>query len=245
MNQKSLFLLSSAIHTKHGQFTSKERMDQTLNTLKSIKEKIPDSSIILAESSAKQSVTDDEIKALSKYANIFNFHNDPQILSIYENSGDNWDIVKNYTELIVFNKLLHYLISPENHSLVEGIERVFKLSGRYNLTNDFHLENFFKNDYKDYYIFSQRRESQFDSKITNGLTYQYMSRLWSFPCHKMVGVYCRYVLMLEDFIGSLKNSQYRDIEHLLFRYFDGPYVYELPVIGVEGNIGPNKAYIRD
>ena len=53
MNYKFLFLVGSAInqYNEKGAFTTEERFQQTLETLDSIKSKVPDSYILIYESS--------------------------------------------------------------------------------------------------------------------------------------------------------------------------------------------------
>lgn len=240
-NMKTLFLVGSALHTKFGVFSAKQRLEQTLNTLKSIREKIPDAQIILSESSGESSITEEETAILNPYLlGMINYHNDEQVKQIYK-STDNWDIVKSYTELIITGKTLDFIVSRPQ--LLENIDRVFKLSGRYFLSNDFSLDNF-KNDRK--YIFANRKNSQFSSEITGGLKFQFMSRLWSWPSNRTTLVFYRYNLMVEEFGIALEIGQYKDIEHLLFRYYgDHPNTLELPRIGVSGALGPNGTIVSD
>ena len=242
---KPLFLISSAIHVKHGVFTAEQRLDQTILTLQSIRDKMPDADILVVESSGKQSITDEETEKLKPYiAGLLNFNPDQQVQEIYNMPKDNRDVLKNMTELIVFGKALNFILR-EQPELLNDVSRVFKMSGRYLLSESFDLKPFEDEKYKDNYIFSQRRKTQFPSIVTNGLTHQFMSRLWSWPTHKTALTFFRYNLMIEDFVGTNAQGKYRDIEHLLFRYFEGPYTTEFPIIGVEGQLGPNGATVKD
>jgi len=237
---KPLFIISSAIRTKHGKFSATERLQQTIETLKSIRDRIPDAKILVNESSGEQSITQEENNKLSRYADwIENYSSDPQVQEIYK-STNNWDIVKNYTEMLVTAKSLYILetYSPES-------SRIFKLSGRYQLTNDFDLNKYDDPNLTSKYIFSARRNSQFPTNVTNGLTHQLMSRLWSWPTNKSDLVLARYKIMLEDFTNSLNQNNYRDIEHLLFKYFEGPNLFEFPIIGVTGQLGPTARQVSD
>ena len=242
---KPLFLISSALHTKHGIFSAEQRLSQTILTLESIKDKIPNARILIIESSAEASITEDETKTLEPLVEgILNFNPDQQVQEIYQTGGDNWDIVKNITELTVYGKALDFIVRQQPQ-ILDDVSRVFKLSGRYILNNDFDLQKHLAPEAQDKYIFATRRISQFPAIVTDGLTHQFFSRLWSWPVQKTALVFFRYNVMLEHAIGLLGQKKYGDIEHLLFKYFSGPYVKELTTIGVEGQIGPNGAQVKD
>jgi hypothetical protein len=242
---KTLFLVSSAIHTQHGVFSAEQRLEQTIATMESIKAKDADARILLVESSAKQSVTDEEADKLKPYIEgLLNFHPDVQVQEIYSFAAQNWDVAKNLTELVVYGKALDFIIRQQPE-LLQDVSRVFKMSGRYLLNENFDLSKHIDPAMHESYIFATRRTSQFPPIVTDGLGYQVMSRLWSWPPAKTAMVFFRYNVMLEHFIGLMGQKKYADIEHLLFKYFNGPFMVELPTIGVEGQIGPNGAQVKD
>jgi len=242
---KTLWLISSAIHTRHGIFSAEQRLEQTIATLESIKAVDPSARILIVESSAEASITDEESDKLKPYIEgLLNFNPDVQVQDIYKMADKNWDVAKNLTELVVFGKALDFLIRQQP-DLLEGIDRVFKISGRYRLNENFDISKHIDPKQNENYIFAARRPSQFPAIVTDGLSQQVMSRLWSWPPQKTALIFFRYNLMIEDFIGTMAQKKYRDIEHLLFKYFGGPYMVELPVIGVEGEIGPNGAAVKD
>jgi hypothetical protein len=236
---KTLFLVGSAIHTRFGVFSAEERLEQTLGSLQSIRGKVPDAKIILSDSGAESPLTEEDKKSLTPFVNaLISYHDDEQVQAIYR-STENWDIVKSYTELLCTAKTLSHLLSFP--ALMEGVDRIYKLSGRYRLADSFSLDAF----QPDRYAFARRRKSQFEAKVTGGLSCQLMTRLWSWPANRTGLVLARYNLMLEDFSESLKIGQYRDIEHLMLRYFEGPLLQELDTIGVMGALGPNGVVVQD
>jgi hypothetical protein len=242
---KTLFLISSAIHTVHGVYSAEERLNQTIKTFESIKSKDPDARILLVESSSKESITDAESDLMKPYVEgILNFHPDQQVQDITKMSEKNWDVAKNLTELIVFGKALDFIIRQQP-ALLEGIDRVFKLSGRYILNENFNMAIHLDPKMQESYIFAVRRASQFPPQVTGGLTEQVMSRCWSWPTVKTAMIFFRYNVMIEHFIGMLSQQKYVDIEHLLLKYFSGPYTVEIPIIGVEGNLGPTGNLVKD
>lgn len=240
----TLFIVGSAIHTKHGQFTAEQRLEQTKNTLQSITLAVPSAKIILNESSAQKSLSDLEIAQLSPYFTVLATQSaDPTIQKIYQ-STDNYDIVKSYTELVSTIRILESAVSAPD-SLLNDADRVFKLSGRYTIDSDFDLTPYENPALANKYIFAARRYSQFSPQITNGLQFQLMSRLWSWPAKSTGLVLARYQIMLEDFGTSLDKGQYRDIEHLLFKYFEGPNLHEFAKIGVTGQVAPTGQTVKD
>lgn len=246
---KTLFLISSALRTKHGCFSYEQRLEQTLDTIKSISVKIPDAIININESSAEGSLTSEEFDKLKNAGanGIHDYSQDAQVQQIYKMT-QNWDVVKNYTEMLITAKSLLPKRQWDDFKTVgyyTHIERVFKLSGRYQLSDKFDINNFNKEELKDKYIFANRRISQFPTNITGGLSNQLMSRLWSWPMNKTKLVHNRYELMLEDFVTLVNKGMYADIEHLLLKYFDGPNLVELSSIGVTGKLGPNGIIVSD
>jgi hypothetical protein len=245
---KTLFTISSALHTKHGKFSSEERLNQTLDTLTSIRTRVPDAIININESSGESSITSEEFEKLKSYGanQITDYSKDPQVIQIYK-STDNWDIVKNLTEMLIMTKSLLPDGAWDDFTKITSFpsDRVFKLSGRYQLNNDFDLSKYDDPKLNDKYVFAFRRQSQFPANITGGLSQQLMSRLWSFPTNRIKLVFYRYNLMLEDFQTSLSSGKYRDIEHLLLKYFNGPNLVEFPIIGVSGHLGPNGQQVSD
>ena len=242
---KTLWLVSSAIHTKHGIFSAEQRLEQTILTLESIKAVDPNARILIVESSAEKSITDEEVDKTKPYIEeLLNYNSDQQVQEIYKFADTNWDIAKNMTELVVFGKTLDFIIRQQPQ-LLNDINRVFKISGRYKLNENFDLSKHLDPAMQESYIFAERRQSQFPASLTGGLIQQLSTRLWSWPTTKTALTFFRYNLMLEDFIGTMAKKQYRDLEHLCFYYFNGPYLKELPLIGIEGTLGPNGIIVKD
>jgi hypothetical protein len=235
---KPLFLISSALNTKHGVYDTTTRLNQTIDTLKSIRERFSDAIIVISESSGERSIDQEQIDKLTEHADyIINYHSDSQVKTIYQ--IPNHDIVKSYTEMLCMLKTLDYIMKIDLIN-TEKIDRAFKLSGRYKLNDNFSIDNFSN----DKFVFAKRRPSQFPIQVTNGLTEQFMSRLWSWPGDKTLYVFEKYKFMLEDFVSNLGKNFYVDVEHCLCKHFSEN-VLELDKIGVEGWLGPNGISVLD
>jgi hypothetical protein len=234
---KPAFLVTSAIYTDHGVYSATERMAQTIKTFESIKKYCPEADIILLESSARQSIGDKDIVLLNKYTKyIVNFSEDEDVRRIY-NMTTNHDIVKNYTELVVLLKTV------SNDSMFREYDRIFKISGRYELNDDFHLTDY--DSHCPDFIVNTPRSSQFAPSTTGFVMNQCMTRLWSFPGGSIGYVKGMLNTMLLHFIDRVNNKGYIDCEHLLYAHLPRLNTHYVQKIGVEGRIGPNGVFVKD
>jgi len=236
---KPLFVLSSAINTRFGAYSPQVRLEQTIDSIKSIKERCPTATICVVEM-AGVPITEDQIRQLQAHANyFFNFSEDEAVKTIYE-STDNWDWVKNTTEVMCFANALSKL---EEQGITQQFDRIFKMSGRYCLT-----ENFPTIDYDavaDRIVILTRKNSQFPLEVTGGKQFQYMSRLWSWPADQTSKVITAYNEGLLAMATRINEGGYFDIEHMLFAFLPQSSVTEIPRMGLRGLLGPTGAAIED
>jgi len=236
---KKLFILSSAINSKFGKFNPAERLQQTVDSEDSIKQFCPDAKICVVEMTGV-SPTEEQVRAiLAKVNYFFDFTKDQAVIDIY-NSTDNWDIVKNTTEVMCFTNALSSLVEQ---GIIKEYDRVFKMSGRYLLT-----ENYKGVDYeslKDRIVVLERKGSQFPPEITGGKQFQYMSRLWSWPASETQKVIDAYNEGFMAMAQRYADGGYFDIEHMLFAYLPADLVTEVPRVGLRGLLGPNGVAIED
>lgn len=234
---KSVFLVSSALHAKHGVYSLTERIDQSIKTFESIQNYANGSDIIVLDGGYKN-ISQEDQDALKKYINAFYSFSDTDQVKVIQEST-NWDIVKNMIELIMFGSFF-----AENQSkLMEKYDRIFKLSGRYTLNENFDYERHMKA--KDKILIRGPYTSQFTSEITGGVNTQYMSRLWSFDSALLSQVSESYAAMFVHMLNRLRENGYIDIEHLLQHHLPADKVELLSQIGVQGNIAPNGVAVVD
>lgn len=226
----NLFLMSSAIHVKHGVYVTHERLTQTQMTIRSINEHAPNSHIFVLDGGHK---CPDEVERGHLDVDSFMcFSNSEHVSRLQESSSQ--DIVKNAIELMMFGSFL-----ASSHEQIAEYDRVFKISGRYQLTDMFDESQHIG----DEVVVSKRRPSQFPAKVTGGAKWQYMSRLWSWPGSRSKDISEVYDKMMHDMMDRVQNGGYIDIEHLLYKYLTN--VKEVPIIGIEGNLAPNGVRISD
>lgn len=234
--KSNCFLVSSAIHVKHGVYSSEERFAQTIGTCKSIREKTF-ADICLLDGGYKD-LEESERKELQKYCNlIINFSDHESIK--YVHTINNHDIVKNLNELYMFG--VFYRANKEK--LFDSYTRVFKMSGRYVLNDDFDL--FYHMDQHGKIVIRGPYTTQFNAQITGGVVLQYMSRLWSFPTSLSEQISEIYIKMIQHMTQRVNNGGYIDIEHLLYNYLDRKIIVNPPKIGIQGNIAPNGVGIME
>ena len=236
---KKLFILSSAVNSRFGKFSPAERLQQTLASIDSVKQHCPDAKIAVIEM-AGTAIAEDQAKQIQAKVNyFFDFSKEQAVVDIY-NSTDNWDIVKNTTEVMCFNNALTAL---KEQGILNEFDRIWKMSGRYILTNNF------KNvDYEllqDRIVVLERKGSQFPPAVTGGMQYQYMSRLWSWPSKETEKIIDAYGEGFMAMAQRYADGGYFDIEHMLYAYLPKELVSEVPQVGLRGLLGPNGVAIED
>ncbi len=232
------FVVTSAINTRFGVFSTEERIQQTIDTITSIRARCPGAVVALLEM-AGESLKPEQQEVLQPHVDILiNFSNDVIVKEIYKNP--NWDVVKSSTEMMCFESAIRILHT--NH-LFDDVTRVVKVSGRYLLNEDFNPVDY--EDVADKIVFAVKRDSQFTAQITGGVSKQFMSRCWSFPRTMMVEMANTFHAMQLCMRTIVQNGGYLDIEHLLFLYISTNKYVEFDKIGVQGLLGPNGTVVRD
>jgi hypothetical protein len=234
---KHCFIVTSAVNSKFGVYSPEERTAQTIATLDNIRERVPGCKIVVMECGGTPP-TNDQLKTLVQHSDyLLNFSTDPDVQAIYV--SDNWDLVKNSTEIMCFARALR---ECKERGVLAGIDRVHKMSGRYLLNTDFNLAVY--EQYADRIVIGPKYKSQFPFEVT-GIELQYMARLWSWPIAQNDRVIKVYDDSL-DYIGQrVAQGGYADIEHVLYKFLPPELVQEIPLLGVEGSIAPNGAAIKN
>ena len=232
--------MTSAVNSKFGVYSPAARLQQTLTTITSIKSYIPDAKIIVMECTGTP-LTDSQSDLLEECSDLLiDFSDDAEVQAIY-NSTDNWDIVKNSTEILCFGKTLRLCLEDGDF---DGCDRIHKMSGRYVLNSQFAPTMPLYEQHADRIIIGEKYKSQFPPGVT-GIDLQYMARLWSWPAditERIIKVYEDSLWYMAD---RVKQGGYADIEHVLYKFLPADLVTEIPVLGVEGSIAPNGQPIQN
>src|SRR5258708_4909706 len=95
---KNLFLVTSAIRSRFGVFDPAKRLEDTIGTIKSIQNRAPGEPIIVLEMCGDV-ISDEEREVIKEnVTGLVEFGTMPDVQNIYK--IDNWDIVKNMTEML-------------------------------------------------------------------------------------------------------------------------------------------------
>ena len=232
------FMITSAINTKFGIYTSEQRLQQTIDTINSINGRVPNAKIHLIEMAAIP-LTDEQREILRPLVDgIMDFDEDPDVKDIF-NGSENWDWVKNATEVMCFKQAIEGL---QEMGAFGDVDRIHKISGRYTLGDAFNLEVF--EQHPDKIIVKKAMTSQFPNHLTL-VDRQYMSRLWSWPTALIDDVLTTYEDGFVYIAERIAAGGYCDIEHMLYKFLPQEHVYEVDRTGVSGNIGPNGMRIDD
>lgn len=233
-------IITSALNTKFGVYSTEQRLEQTLATIKSVKEKIPGCVTFLLEMAGEPLTEEQKNIFLANVDHLIDFTSDKNVTGLY-NSTNNWDVVKNVTEVMCFRSALNTF---KQSGVTTVLDRMFKVSGRYTLTDQFDINYYDSYKVKPCIVVGKSKTSQFPFALTQ-VDKQYMSRLWSWPTalnDEIIGVYDNSLKFMYE---RLANKGYADIEHCLYKFLDQDKVLEKDVLGIQGNLGPNGAAIND
>jgi len=234
-------LITSAINAKFSIYSPEERLAQTLETIKSVRERIPNAVICLTDCS--QPGISEEVANKLNSANVdyfIDFSDDDNVKWIHDNITVQ-DVVKNLTELGVVQGFFNI---AQEEGWFKDCDRVFKVSGRYTLTEKFNTKDYENDIVGDKYVVSKRMLSQFVPGVT-GTDQQYMLRVYSFGGNRIA----EFILLLEDMTEHMQDrvnaGGYIDIEHLWYKFLPKADVVEFDRTGVKGLVAPNGQAIEN
>jgi len=145
-------------------YSIKERFQQTLITIQSVKENIPNCHIVLIEASKNIEEYNDKFKKLvNEYYNIYDNNDNNDIITAVESQ---------YKGLGEVHMMLGYLLKND----ISKFDSLIKISGRYYL-NDRFDSRIFDNDYNVFRSFYDTVVSTRLYKITNGYFTEFIENL--------------------------------------------------------------------
>jgi hypothetical protein len=233
----SLFLVTSAIYTSYGKFSTEKRIEQTFETFKSIEKYAPNSKIIALDAGEQ------ELKNELEPYEVINYSSNLEIVSAlneYKNICKDKEpeiIIKSMLEIIMF---LDFLKTYDCSSY----DRIFKLSGRYKLNENFDYD-FHMNSKNQVVILPPYFSTHFYNFNASTSIMQYMTRCWSFDTLLLNLIINTYEKMKTDILKLMRGKGQGDIEHLLFKYMNKNFVNNVRVMGISGFHSPFGKLIEE
>jgi hypothetical protein len=134
--------------------------------------------------------------------------------------------------------------NPEIMEIITTSSRIFKLSGRYQLTDKFDISAFDNEATADKYVFKRAQASWINSADT-GVTTMLQTRLWSFTPSLFIDTIQLFQTILQNMFATFNQQKYIDVEHSMAKYIPQDKLVELETVGLQGNIAPNGMMIID
>lgn len=243
----NIVLLTSAVYSSYGIYSPAERIKQTLDTAKSAKKYIPDAVIILVDNSKVDVQNDDstEFNELIDLVDYYIDNSDDADIQFFHNNVTNYDIGKNSMEVLGLIKALTYISTDQEiMQKVTESNRIFKLSGRYLVTDKFDINKFDNADTKDKYVFKRRQPAWCDQAVT-GVTTLLQTRLYSFTPGLFANTISLFRNIMENMFNTYNQQKYIDVEHSMAKFVPADQLVELDTVGLQGNIAPNGMMIID
>jgi len=244
---KNIVLLTSAVYSNYGIYKPAERIQQTLETAKSAKKYIPGAVIILVDNSKVdvQNDTSDEFEELIDLVDYYIDNSDDDDIKYFHNNVTNYDIGKNAMEAMGMLKALNYIAGDQDLiTEVKESDRLFKLSGRYQVTDKFDINKFDNADTKGKYVFKKAQPSWINPADT-GTNTLLQTRLWSFTPDLFNDTVKLYSDIIATMIPLFNQGKYIDNEHAMAKFIPKDKLVELETVGLQGNIAPNGMMIID
>ena len=244
---KNIVLLTSAVYTNYGIYNPVERIQQTLDTAKSAKKYIPGAVIVLVDNSKTdvQNDTSAEFEELIDLVDYYIDNSDDEDIKYFHNNVSNYDIGKNAMEALGIMKALNYINNDEDmQALIKDADRIFKLSGRYQVTDKFDINKFSNETTRNKYVFKRAQPSWINPQDT-GVNTLLQTRLWSFTPSLLVDTITMYNKIIETMFALFDQQKYIDNEHAMSKFIPKDSLVELETVGLQGNIAPNGMMIID
>ena len=214
---KTIFIVTSCLIPAIGVFSPEERLKQTLETVESIRQKSPGSFILLSDVSI-QPLNDNYSELISKVDLFLNLSGVDFLLHFTKNG------MKSQGECAMTHVVLDYL--QQNPEMLEGVDRIFKITGRLQLDDGFNLD-----DYKgliDKYVFKKRIPTWMPTPI-HGATDVFDTRLWSMST-SLINTHTEVLEKVFPLLGPL------DLEHAYFTIIDKQKVVEFEKVHCRGQV---------
>jgi hypothetical protein len=219
---KSAFIVTSAVFAGRG--SEEERKNQTQKTVDSINE-LGGYEVFLFDSTGSPNISGCNVVDVSEHYGFFAIKKLVDIAPDLNINGFKEGYLKNLSEIQIM------LIALDSVDF-SSFKRVFKISGRYCLTEFF-------NDSEHEKITLRRFSSTWSSDIT-GIKKRTVTSLWSFSPEYIEEVKRVLIKSFGFILKKPYSNGCSDIEHTFAEFFNKDYVKCIPVMGVYGKVNNRR-----
>lgn len=225
VNDFYTFVITSAINTTQTAIDCDTRYQQTLKTIESIRAKVPGARIVMTDSSS-QPLSSEQIDTLTANVDIF-YPIERNLITEFFNSSMSF---KGDAELYQWYEIARLL---RKHNLVG--RRVFKISGRYHLNDDFDIAAYLDPALENKYVARINEwDVSFDNFVTRERVVYFETRLWSF-CYSLFEEFEQLIPRLFRNMIFVDNN----LEKSMLQLIDHDKIVMFNPIGVQGYTGDN------
>lgn len=220
---RKLFIVTSALNTDMGEIKREERLLQTVQGLKSLREKVPDSIVLFVDGSPHK-IEEEKIKTISDYVDfVADFSTDEMINTFAVNHR------KSEAESALIMKTLMLLKQePTLSGVMQSVNRVFKLSGRTDLLDSFDIN---EHEHFGKYVFKKRIPTWLTDARKEFATHLLITRMYSL-CPSLIDDYMN--TLRENISLTMKTRI--DTEHAHFCNIKPNLLVELDQIHCQGTV---------
>lgn len=242
MSYKFLFLVGSALNHFQGKdysvFSTEQRFLQTLETVKSIKEKDPNAYICIYEGS-ETSIDQEYRDKFLEISDLFlECYNDPIMKVLYENLHRDSSRITYVKSLLECRCLQITLTHIAQHNLFNDVQRIFKLTGRYTLNNNFDIQDYRSKLLINKYVMKvydyEKRFENPENMYANlyGCGGNVVTGLWSFDRYLFNDIMNVLQNSFEYMEEAIRFTSGMDIEHSFYHFIDRNNILNVSTLGV-------------
>lgn len=221
VKDKTLFIVTSALNPEMGIINREDRFNQTIDGLKSLRERMPGAIVLMVDGSPNK-IEEEKVKALRAYVNFFaDFSQDKEILQ-FSSTGR-----KSEAENVLLFKTMLLLKQDEGlNEVMQSVNRIVKLSGRTILIDAFDIE---QHNHFGKYVFKTRMPTWIADSRKDFATDLLITRMYSF-CPSLIDDYIHTCALNVNII----NQTHIDTEHAHFVNINKDLLVELDTIHCQG-----------
>jgi hypothetical protein len=225
---KQLFIVTSALNSQIGVINRDDRLRQTLDGLLSLRERCPESFILLADGSPEK-VEMEKYEKMQALVDLVADFSDDKDISQFASTGR-----KSEAENVLMLKVLSlFKHEPGMMRLLQSVNRIVKISGRTDIDEAFDVN---EHDHFGKYVFKKRMATWLQGEHKEVFTDLLITRLFSF-CPSLID---DYAITCRRNIGVIMETGV-DTEHAHFFNIDSDKIVELDTIHCRGTVASTGA----